>query len=166
MANVNDIDKVGGNYSYHLLGQGVRIAYFCHTFFINMKERRDIANRTDVEFLVNEFYGKVQKDLLIGPIFIGVIGDNWQPHLEKMYKFWSSILLGENSYSGRPFPPHAQMPIQLSHFENWLALFTQTVDENFEGPLAEEAKMRARNMAQMFYYKIEALRGNPHQRSV
>ena len=128
--------------------------------------KKDISSREDVELLVNEFYGKVQKNQLIGPIFIGVIRDDWQPHLEKMYKFWSSILLGENSYNGRPFPPHAQMPLRIEHFETWLALFRETVDEHFEGERANEAKMRAVNMAQIFLSKIEYLRAYDSQRAI
>ena len=129
-------------------------------------KKEDIATRKDVELMVNEFYGRVQKNPLIGPIFIGVIKDNWSPHLEKMYKFWGSILLDEASYNGRPFPPHAQMPLQQQHFETWLHLFYETVDYHFEGQVADEAKMRAQNMASMFYYKIEHLRENPQQRSL
>lgn len=120
----------------------------------------DIQSREDVKLMVDEFYGKVQKNQLIGPIFIGVIQDRWSEHLEKMYKFWGSILLGENSYNGRPFPPHAQMPLQQEHFETWLGLFLQTVDEHFAGPSADEAKMRAQNMASMFFAKIQFMQGS------
>lgn len=123
-----------------------------------MKE--DIQSREDVKLMVDEFYGKVQKNQLIGPIFIGVIQDRWPEHLEKMYKFWGSILLGENLYNGRPFPPHAQMPLQQEHFETWLGLFLQTVDEHFAGPSADEAKMRAQNMASMFFAKIQFMQGS------
>lgn len=130
---------------------------------IHMKQ--DISSRPDVELLVNEFYAKVQKNQLIGPIFIGAIQD-WQPHLEKMYTFWSSILLNENSYNGRPFPPHADMPLQIEHFETWLTLFRETVDEYFEGERADEAKMRAVKIAQIFLSKIEYLRSNTGQRAI
>lgn len=123
-----------------------------------MKE--DIQSREDVKLLVDEFYGKVQKNQLIGPIFIGVIQERWPEHLEKMYKFWGSILLGENSYNGRPFPPHAQMPLKQEHFETWLGLFLQTVDEHFEGSSADEAKKRAQNMASMFFAKIQFMQGS------
>lgn len=120
----------------------------------------DIQSREDVKLMVDEFYGKVQKNQLIGPIFIRVIQDRWPEHLEKMYKFWGSILLDENLYNGRPFPPHAQMSLQQEHFETWLGLFLQTVDEHFEGPSADEAKMRAQNMASMFFAKIQFMQGS------
>ncbi len=131
-----------------------------------MNMKKDISQSEDIKLMVDEFYGKVQRNPLIGPIFIGVIKDRWPEHLEKMYKFWGSILLAENSYNGRPFPPHAQMPLQQEHFEAWLGLFLQTVDEHFEGPIADEAKMRAQNMASMFFHKIEYIRQHPNQRTI
>lgn len=104
---------------------------------------------------MNTFYEKVRADDLIGPIFNGVIEERWPDHLEKMYRFWQTVLLQEHTYNGRPFPPHAQLPVDVSHFERWLSLFKSTVSENFEGPKADEAIWRAQKMAQMFHSKIE-----------
>jgi hemoglobin len=39
-----------------------------------------------------------------------------------------------------------------------MEIFTNTVDSLFTGPLAEEAKLRGQNMAEMFNYKIEYFR--------
>jgi hemoglobin len=36
-----------------------------------------------------------------------------------------------------------QMPLQKAHFDRWQALFNQTIDELFEGELAQQAKQRA-----------------------
>jgi hemoglobin len=41
------------------------------------------------------------------------------------------------------------------HFEKWLELFHETVDELFAGEKAEEAKWRGNRMAEMFELKIE-----------
>lgn len=123
----------------------------------------DIQTYSDVQLLVNTFYDSVQKDDLIGPIFNEKIKD-WNPHLETMYKFWSTILLENNSpehkYNGHPFVKHAYLPVEITHFERWLSLFYQNADNLFEGPIVTEAKNRAMYMANMFYAKIEALRGN------
>jgi hemoglobin len=35
------------------------------------------------------------------------------------------------------------MPLKKAHFDRWLALFNQTLDELFEGELASQAKQRA-----------------------
>ena len=39
-----------------------------------------------------------------------------------------------------------------------MEIFTETTDSLFSGPLAEEAKLRAKNMAEMFNYKIDYFR--------
>lgn len=119
---------------------------------------QDISNIEDIKLLVNNFYEKVQNDDLIGPIFNQKMIGRWPEHLEKMYRFWQTILLEEHTYSGTPFPPHKHLPVNQSHFDRWMEIFTVTVDALFVGKLAEEAKLRAANMAYMFNYKIEYFR--------
>lgn len=118
----------------------------------------DITNRDDVELLVNDFYTAIREDVLLGPIFNGVIGDRWPYHLEKMYSFWETVLLEHHTYSGAPFMPHAKLPLEQQHFDRWLVLFDQTVDRHFEGVIADDAKARAAKMAVMFVAKINYLR--------
>lgn len=123
-----------------------------------MTPQTDITTFDDIKLLVDTFYSKVQKDEFIGPIFNEKIGDRWPEHLEKMYRFWQTILLEVHSYSGSPFPPHKQLPVTKEHFDRWMEIFTKTTDSLFAGPLAEEAKLRAKNMAEMFHYKIDYFR--------
>ncbi|MCB0629736.1 MAG: group III truncated hemoglobin [Saprospiraceae bacterium] len=113
-----------------------------------------INDLSDIRILVDAFYEKVRNDSLLGPIFNGVIGERWPAHLEKMYTFWQTVLLKEHTYYGRPFPPHARLPLQQVHFERWLMLFYETVDEHYSGEKADEAKWRAGKMAEMFLHKI------------
>ncbi len=124
----------------------------------NMSYLADIQTLEDIKLLVDSFYAKVQKDDLIGPIFNEKIGNQWTAHLERMYRFWQTILLEEHTYSGSPFPPHKHLPVEKEHFDRWMAIFTETIDNLFEGKLAEEAKLRAKNMAEMFFYKIDYFR--------
>ena len=126
-----------------------------------MEEKKDIAHLDDIKLLVDEFYTKVREDELLAPIFNTRIGDRWPEHLEKMYRFWQTVLLEDHTYFGSPFAPHAQMPIDKNHFDQWLALFYQTLDEHFEGDKLIEAKWRAEKMAEMFQLKIEHYRQNP-----
>lgn len=123
-----------------------------------MTTLRDITNIEDIQLLVNTFYAKVQKDDLIGAIFNEKIGDRWPEHLEKMYRFWQTILLEEHTYSGSPFPPHKQLPVEKEHFARWMEIFTETVDSLFAGKNADEAKLRGKLMAEMFNHKIEYFR--------
>lgn len=118
-----------------------------------MKE--DIRIREDIQLLVNQFYDKVNKDSLLNPVFGHV---DWETHLPVMYNFWSSMLLGDRTYEGNPFQKHINLPIQSKHFDCWLELFVDTVNENFMGAKAEEAKERARSIAQVFQYKMNLLK--------
>jgi len=130
-----------------------------HDLFLpKITKMQDIQNLDDIKQMVNSFYDKVQKDTFIGPIFNEKIQDRWTIHLEKMYGFWQTVLLDVHAYSGSPFPPHAQLPINKEHFDRWMEIFTQNIDEQFVGPIADEAKWRAGKMAEMFNYKIEYFR--------
>lgn len=122
--------------------------------------KQDITNLDDIKLLVDTFYGKVRANEVLGHIFEKRIQDNWPTHLDKMYRFWQTILLEARTYSGTPFAPHATMPINAEHFENWLVLFHQTVDDLFEGKVADEAKWRANKMAELFQIKLQHFRDN------
>ncbi len=123
-----------------------------------MNERRDIQTLEDIKLLVDTFYGNVRRNELIGPVFNERIGDRWPEHLDKMYRFWQTILLEEHTYHGSPFPPHIQLPISGGHFDTWLTIFYSTVDELFAGEKADEAKWRGGKMAEMFRYKLDYIR--------
>lgn len=123
----------------------------------------DILSIDDIKTLVNDFYGKVRDHELLSPIFNDVIKNNWPEHLEKMYGFWQTILLDVQAYSGSPFLKHAKLPIAKEHFDTWISLFYETVDEHFIGEKATEAKWRAARMSEMFQYKLEYYKNNPAQ---
>jgi hemoglobin len=122
-----------------------------------MNIKNDIHSFQDIQYLVNAFYTKVQQDELLAPIFNNIIKDDWPKHLEKMYRFWETLLLDKHTYYGAPFPPHSKLPIGHAHFERWLTLFTETVDYYFVGERAEEAKWRASKMAIIFESKLNYL---------
>lgn len=126
------------------------------------EEKHDIRELNDVKLLVDTFYGKVRNDDLIGHIFNERIQDRWAQHLNKMYTFWQTVLLGEHTYFGTPFPPHAQLPVEGEHFERWLSIFTETLSELFSGKTADEALWRANKMAEMFQSKIAYYKNNAH----
>ena len=120
-----------------------------------MEEIKDIITSADIKTLVDAFYEKVSRDELLSPIFNKRIQNRWPQHLQKMYSFWQTVLLDERTYIGSPFTPHAQLPIDHSHFQRWMKLFIETADTLFEGKKAEEAKWRAGKMAELFESKIE-----------
>lgn len=128
-----------------------------------MTERPDISTPEHIRLLVDSFYGKVRVDPLIGGIFNGVIKDQWPEHLAKMYRFWGTVLLGEQSYQGAPMRPHLDMPLQQEHFDRWLSHFRATVHEHFAGSAAELAISNGERMADMFLQRITFFRDQPQR---
>jgi hemoglobin len=120
--------------------------------------KKDIKNREDIEQLINAFYDKVKQDDVIGFIFNDVAKVNWQKHLPVMYDFWENIIFFSNKYSGNPMAVHMHLnqlvPLSKEHFERWISLFTETVDELFEGSYASLTKEKAKGIAAIMQYKI------------
>lgn len=112
---------------------------------------KDLINRQDIILLIDCFYEKVKTDELLASKFSHL---DWQKHLPIMYNFWSSMLLGDQSYQGNPFQKHNALSIDAAHFDRWLKLFTQTVDEHFIGAKAEEIKSRAQSIAGVWQHKM------------
>lgn len=121
---------------------------------MSAEERSDILTVQDIKCLVDHFYNDVKSDELLGPVFNERIKDRWPEHLEKMYSFWRTVLFNQRHYRGTPFPAHATLAIEHIHFQRWLQLFDKSVDGQFEGNKAEEAKLKARKIAQIFEAKI------------
>lgn len=112
---------------------------------------KEIEVRDDIIVLVDRFYDKVKTDERLGPLFAHV---DWPHHLPIMYNFWSSMLLGEQSYQGNPFQKHMSLPLEGIHFNRWLELFFQTIDETFIGERADEVKSRAQSIARVWQHKL------------
>ncbi len=121
----------------------------------------EISDKEDVKIFVDAFYSKVKIDSLIGPVFAARIEeDRWSIHLERMYSFWNTVLFAQQDYRGNPFSKHSSLPIEAPHFERWIGLLTETLDEHFEGEKAEEVKMRAIKMGALFQSKLQYIRAN------
>ncbi len=112
---------------------------------------QDLTTCDDIIILVDQFYNHVRKDSILRDKFAHV---DWSNHLPTMYKFWASMLLGEQSYQGNPFQKHMTLSLQSIHFNRWLELFHQTIDENFSGEKAIEAKARAQSIARVWQHKL------------
>jgi len=80
-----------------------------------------------IDHFVETFYGKIQRDDLLGPIFNERIKD-WPAHLARMKAFWRSVLHNSGEFAGNPMLKHLVIPgIGLEHFSHWLELFYQTL---------------------------------------
>jgi hemoglobin len=84
----------------------------------------------EIKNLVNAFYAKVQNDEILGPVFEQEMTEDWDRHLEKMSNFWTTVMFGVPLYKGNPVAAHQKIPtISKDHFDHWLALFRQTLEE-------------------------------------
>ena len=123
-------------------------------------ERPDIETREDCERLVRAFYGQALEDPLIGFIFTDVAKLDLDAHVPKITSFWETILLGNRTYTGGAFAPHAavhaQVTLRPGHFERWLQLWFGTVDELFAGDTADLAKVHALRVASAFHTRLQS----------
>jgi hemoglobin len=126
---------------------------------------KKLESREDIEHLVNSFYAKVTQDQTIGFFFSDVAKVDWDKHLPKMYSFWETILFGQMSYKGNPmavhFPINKMQAMEKKHFDQWLKLWKQTIEENFVGENASMAIYKSENIARLMEYKMETAR-KPH----
>lgn len=119
----------------------------------------DIKDRNDIEKIIKSFYGKAVNDPAIGTFFTEVVMVNWEKHLPIMYDFWENILFANRKYVGNPLEIHRQLnkkkELNHEHFQQWIKLFTSTVDELYQGENADLMKQRAENIAVMMEIKVK-----------
>jgi len=123
-----------------------------------MGNKPDIATRADIEKFIAAFYEKVKTDELIGYIFTDVAQMNWETHIPVIVDFWETILLNNPVYKRNAMEVHyalnKKVPLQPEHFERWLQLFNNTLDEYFEGPVTTLAKTRAKAIGAVMQLKM------------
>ena len=99
-----------------------------------------------IERLVRGFYAKVRSDAMLAPVFEARIQD-WEPHLQQMCAFWSSVALMSGRYHGTPMAKHMPLPVDAAHFDRWLSLFEATARELCPPEAAAHFVERARRIA-------------------
>jgi hemoglobin len=122
------------------------------------RSRQNIITEESIRDLVDAFYVKVRADPAIGPVFARIIpGEDWQPHLDKMYMFWSSVMLTSGRYKGNPVIKHTMITgVEPEMFTRWLKLFSETCNERFTDEVCAEFSVKAVRIAEslkiaMFY---------------
>lgn len=99
------------------------------------KERAGVAldpsiTQDQVSSVVDAFYDKIQKHPRLSILFSQGMSQQWPDHLDRMKRFWRSMLMQTREYEGRPVPAHVKMKdLHPEDFAQWLALFRQTVLE-------------------------------------
>lgn len=121
----------------------------------NLQFKRELSSLGAITALVDAFYAKVVADDVLGPVFEDI---DLPRHKPKIYAYWRRMLLGEHdayrrNMIARHQALHARQPLQHRHFERWLTLFLDTVDERFRGTTAD----RARHLASTIAANLETL---------
>ncbi len=129
-------------------------------------KNKDITDREDIKTFVDQFYSKVLKDDLIGYIFTEIAQISLEQHMPVMYDFWESILLNATAYKGNPMQIHLALDDKVTltkdHFDRWLTLFNDTINEHFKGEKAELVKTRALSIATMMQIKLFNKKESPN----
>ena len=119
---------------------------------------RDIQTKEDIAFLMEAFYSRMLKDEEIGYIFTDVAKLNLEEHLPSLTNFWENMLLQPNGYKKNVMDIHIKLnaleSLQPQHFERWLLLLAETVQENFKGEKADMMLTRANSIATMMQIKM------------
>ncbi len=122
--------------------------------------QKDILDRSDLELLIDQFYKRVLSNPEISFFFTEVVELDWETHLPRIVDFWESNLLGRGPYKGNPMHVHIDLnkrsKLEHNHFEVWLQLWEESIQANFDGPMAELAIKRAKQIAQLMQLKLQS----------
>jgi hemoglobin len=111
----------------------------------------DINSELDIDILVRKFYDKLLNDKLMSPYFQDL---DLESHFKNIVAFWSLILLDKPGYQNNVFEKHARLEINETHFERWVLLFCETIDDLYNGQKADLAKSRAHILSYTFISKM------------
>ncbi|HVZ96137.1 MAG TPA: group III truncated hemoglobin [Chitinophagaceae bacterium] len=115
--------------------------------------KADIENTEEIRTLVAAFYKKLISDDVLGPVAAEMICAKWSKHLSAAAGFWENVIFLSGGYTGNPMMIHSHLHktagLDKQHFERWIELFHQTVDELFEGDRADLAKERSAGIAKV-----------------
>src|SRR5688572_31544333 len=135
-------------------GTAIGLSALHQTFEPGVTARPDLDTRAAIDRLMLAFYAKATTDDLIGEFFTDVVPFDLRQHLPIIGDFWESVLHGTQAYRAHnrsPLQLHAELdalqPLHPEHFDRWLELFRETVDELFAGPYTEFAKARSAMIA-------------------
>ena len=101
-----------------------------------------------IECVIRAFYDKVRRDPMLAPVFAKAIPGDWEPHLQTMFAFWSSVMMMSGRYHGQTVPKHQALAgVTPAHFARWLELFGETASEHCEPAAAALFADRAQMIA-------------------
>lgn len=116
-------------------------------------EKVNEITEVHINRLVHTFYDNVRIDPVIGPVFHAAVHD-WPEHLDKLTRFWCSIMLAARTYKGNPLAVHFDIPIRPDMFDRWLDLWAETADSIFNPDIAQQFKATANSMGSRMRFAL------------
>jgi hemoglobin len=108
---------------------------------------------------MNEFYSKMLNDDEIGYIFTDVAHLDLEKHLPSLTNFWENMLLSPNGYKKNVMDIHFQLnnkeKLLPIHFNRWLELLAETVNEHYKGEKAQRMLNSANSIAGVMQFKLK-----------
>ncbi len=118
----------------------------------------DLATRADVEALLRRFYGQVLVDDILAEPFAEIRVNGLESHLPVMCDFWQTVLFRAGLYGGSAVRAHQLVHdrhvLTARHFLRWLKLWNSTIDQMYQGPVAEHAKIQATRIARAMHRRL------------
>lgn len=113
--------------------------------------------------LVEDFYGRIVHHPSLGSIFRREIDGRWPEHLEKMKRFWTSMILRTTDFKGNTLKVHLALPdIDPDMLPEWLTLWKTTVADHFSNQEAADLFLRkAESIAERIRNAIKDSSGAP-----
>jgi hemoglobin len=125
--------------------------------------KKDLQDRQDIELVVRKFYERLLDDELIGPYFAERKHFDLERHLPRMFDYWENVLFHTGQYVGNPLATHVQMnqqqPLSEQLFLRWVTIFHANVDAHFAGEMADQLKLRSRNIG--YIMQMHVLNAQP-----
>ncbi len=118
----------------------------------------DIRNRDDLKSIMSRFYEKLLADESISYLFTEVAQIHLDEHLEELADFWDQMLFDNYGYEKNVMQIHRSLheksPLEESHFQTWMKYFHESIDENYQGDVAQNMKDRAYSIAYLMRTKF------------
>lgn len=134
---------------------------------VSASNKPDLDTEAAIDTLVLKFYYQLLNDPLMAPLFYEVAQIDVGPHIVKIAHYWYKMLLGDNRYKRHTLQVHRDLhvtsPLRGEHHERWLMHFMATVDANFAGPKADQAKRLAARFSDNLYWQTHSLARLPQR---
>lgn len=146
-----------------------KVAYFDPAAVAGQEptQKPDLDSEAAIDTLVLTFYFKLLNDELMAPLFYQVAQIDVGPHIVKIAHYWYKMLLGDKRYQRHTLQVHrdvhVQSPLTGAHHERWLMHFIATVDANFAGAKADQAKRLALRFSDNLYWQTHSLDSLPRR---